>query len=203
MADDRGATVTREQDRPVKRRDAADDDAALVTAARHDRQQFARLYERYADRVYRYALARTGNEAAADDLTGDVMLAALEGLARFDPARGSFAGWLFGIAARQVGERGRQQGRLGRAVGRMRAQLPEDDALEQLVRREDARLVRRLLARLPDADRELLLLRYCAGLNSREIADALGISHGAARMRLSRILDRLAEDLREQEKGRR
>jgi RNA polymerase sigma-70 factor (ECF subfamily) len=185
--------------RQVMAADARDDDAALVAAARRDRRQFARLYERYADRVYRYALARTGDEAAADDLAGDVMLAALEGIGRFDPARGSFAGWLFGIAARQVGERARQRGKLHRAIERVRPQLPDDDALELLVRREDARQVRALLARLSAADRELLLLRYSAGLNSREIADALGISHGAARMRLSRILARLADDLGKQD----
>jgi RNA polymerase sigma-70 factor (ECF subfamily) len=174
---------------------ARDDDAPLVAAARRDRRQFARLYERYADRVYRYALARTGNEATADDVAGDVMLAALEGIGRFDPARGSFAGWLFGIAARQLGERARQPGRLRGVIDRARQQLPDDDALEQLVRREDALLARTLLARLSTADRELVLLRYSAGLDSREIADALDISHGAARMRLSRVLSRLAEDL--------
>jgi RNA polymerase sigma-70 factor (ECF subfamily) len=196
VADDFSPTLARERSGAG---DARDDDAALAAAARRDRRQFARLYERYADRVYRYALARTGNEATADDLTGDVMLAVLEGIGRFDPARGTFAGWLFGIAARQIGERVGQHGRLRRAIDRARPPFPADDALESSVRREDARQVRGLLERLPAADRELMLLRYSAGLNSREIADALGISHGAAHMRLSRILKRLAGDLGKQD----
>lgn len=175
------------------------DDAALVAAAQRDRQAFAQLYERYADRLFRYALARTGSPAVADDIVSDTMLAALEGIARFDPSQGSVAGWLFAIAARKLADRGRQQGRLRRAISRLWTTTPpdiDDDTLEIVVRSDDARLVRQLLGRLAAADREIVLLRYSAGLNAAEIADTLGITHGAARMRLSRAIDRLSSDLR-------
>ena len=174
----------------------ASDDAALVAAACRDRREFAGLYERYADRLYRYALARTGSEAAADDIVSETMVAALEGIARFDPARGSFAGWLFAIAARKLADRGRRQGRVQRLVGRLRgAEAVHEDALDTIIRGEDAATVRRLLAGLSARDRELVLLRYSAGLNSSEIAEALGMSSGAARVRLMRVLQRLAADL--------
>lgn len=177
----------------------AGDDATLVAAAQRDRQSFAQLYERYADRLYRYALARTGSPAVADDIVSDTMLAALEGIAGFDPSQGSVAGWLFAIAARKLADRGRQQGRFRRAISRLWSTTPldiDDDTLEIVVRADDARLVRQLLGRLGEADREIVLLRYSAGLNAAEIADTLGITHGAARMRLSRALDRLSNDLR-------
>jgi RNA polymerase sigma factor (sigma-70 family) len=174
----------------------ASDDAALVAAARRDRREFAHLYERYADRLYRYALARIGSEIAADDIVSETMVAALEGLARFDPSKGSFAGWLFAIAARKLADRGRRQGRLQRLVGRLRGgEDNHEDALETVIRGEDAATVRRLLATLSDRDRQLVLLRYSAGLNSTEIAEALGISSGAARVRLMRVLQRLAAEL--------
>jgi RNA polymerase sigma-70 factor (ECF subfamily) len=173
----------------------ASDDAALVAAARRDRREFAHLYERYADRLYRYALARTGSETAADDIVSETMVAALESLARFDPTKGSFAGWLFAIAARKLADRGRQRGRLQRLVGRLRGEGTQEDALETVIRGEDAATVRRLLAGLSAKDRELVLLRYSAGLNSTEIAEALGISSGAARVRLMRVLQRLAAEL--------
>jgi RNA polymerase sigma-70 factor, ECF subfamily len=173
---------------------AATDDVALVLAARLNRYEFAQLYERYADRVFRYARVRVGSASAADDIVAETMLAALEGLERFDPERGTFAGWLFGIAARQIGARQRRQGRFRLLLTRIWSPEQEDDALDAVIRREDARLVRALLARLSTADRELVLLRYSAGLNSIEIADVLGISHGAARMRLSRTLHRLASE---------
>jgi RNA polymerase sigma-70 factor (ECF subfamily) len=173
----------------------ASDDAALVAAARRDRREFSHLYERYADRLYRYALARTGSETAADDIVSETMVAALESLARFDPTKGSFAGWLFAIAARKLADRGRRQGRLQRLVGRLRGEGTQEDALETVIRGEDAATVRRLLAGLSAKDRELVLLRYSAGLNSTEIAEALGISSGAARVRLMRVLQRLAAEL--------
>ena len=190
---------------PVARTDAgarhgaAGDDAALVVAAQRDRQEFASIYERYADRLFRYALARTGSPAIADDVVSDTMLAALEGISDFDPGQGSLAGWLFAIATRRIADRGRQLGRFRRALARVWTTLPpelDDDLLEVVVRTEDARLVRQLLGRLSGADRELVLLRYSAGLNAAEIADVLDISHGAARMRLSRALDRMSNDLR-------
>lgn len=177
-------------------RERASDDAALVAAARRDRREFAGLYERYVDRLYRYALARTGSETVADDIVSETMVAALEGLARFDPTRGSFAGWLFAIAARKLADRGRRQGRVQRLVGRLRgAESSHEDTLETVIRGEEAATVRRLLARLSSRDRELVLLRYSAGLNSSEIAEALGMSSGAARVRLMRVLQRLAAEL--------
>ncbi len=87
------------------------DDAALVAMALVDRAAFGHLYTRYADRLYWYALGRTGSDAVADDVVLDTMMAALEGLRRFDPTRGSFAGWLFTIAARRIADRDRSHRR--------------------------------------------------------------------------------------------
>jgi DNA-directed RNA polymerase specialized sigma24 family protein len=66
-------------------------DEALAVAARGNARHFELLYRRYADRIYAYALSRTGLPELADDLVGDPMLAALENLYRFDSKRGSSA----------------------------------------------------------------------------------------------------------------
>lgn len=176
------------------------DDAALITAALRDRAQFAAIYERYADRLFRYARLRTGSAADADDIVSLTMLTALEELARFDSSRGSFAGWLFAIAGRRITDQQRQRGRRSRLLARLRGPEPlGDDALDRLVRLDDAQQVRQLLNQTSDGERELLALRYSAGLSSAEIGDALGISAGAARVRLSRLLKRLAVDLTEED----
>jgi RNA polymerase sigma factor (sigma-70 family) len=63
------------------------------------------------------------------------------------------------------------------------------------VRGDDAGRVRDLIQRLPERDRELILLRYGAELNSTEIGAVLGMNAGAVRVRLMRIVQRLADEL--------
>jgi RNA polymerase sigma-70 factor (ECF subfamily) len=185
---------------------SASSDDSLVAAAQVDVRAFAQLYERYADQVFRYTLARTGSRATADDLTSDTFVAALERLDQFDPIQGSFSGWLFVIASRRIADHYRRRKRFwhlitGRSfMARHDDDLhdAEEDALETVVRRDEAEQVRAALARLPAGEREVVLLRYSAGLNSADVAVALGISHSAARQRLSRALRRLEIDLRDE-----
>ncbi len=171
-------------------------DDALVVAARRDRRAFTPLYERYASRVYRYALAKTGSEDIAEDVLSATMLDVMERLDRFDPERGTFATWLFTIAARRIADQHRAQGRLRGLVQRLwKPDVPDDDALTSTIRRDDATHLRHSLARLPNRDRELVLLRYHAELTSAEIGQALDMSPANVRVRLMRVLRRLADDL--------
>ena len=172
-------------------------DETLVLAARRDARASARLYERCADSLYRYALARSGSPAVADDVVSETFVAVLETLERFDPLRGSFAAWLFTIAGRRLADHARRERRFWRAITRRWAPpaLIEDDLLDTLVRREDAARLRAALERLPEDERELLLLRYAAGLTSAQIGELRGLSAGATRMRLGRLRERLALDL--------
>jgi RNA polymerase sigma-70 factor (ECF subfamily) len=206
-ADQAARAVASERQRSPRRvaqltdADAADcaepSDATLALAARHDARAIARLYERYADPLYRYALARSASAAVADDVVSETFVAVLETLERFDPLRGSFAAWLFTIAGRRLADHARRERRFWRAISRRWAPLAlaEDDTLETLVRREDAARLRAALAQLPDDERELLLLRYAAGLTSAQIGELRGLSPGATRMRLGRQRERLALDL--------
>ena len=177
--------------------EAPDED--LVMAARRDRQAFSPLYERYAPRVYRYARARTGSDTIAEDVLSETMLGALEALDRYDARRGSFASWLFTIATRRIIDRQRRDSRFRQLLER--AWEPpgaEDDTLTTLVRGDDARRLRGSLTALPDRDRDLILLRYSAELTSAEIGAVVGMSAGAVRIKLMRLLDQLANDLGEE-----
>ncbi len=78
----------------------ADEEAALVAAARRDPQAFAPLYHRYFDPVYRYCYRRLGGPEAAADATSQVFAKALAALPRYRD--GSFRSWLFAIAHNTV-----------------------------------------------------------------------------------------------------
>jgi RNA polymerase sigma-70 factor (ECF subfamily) len=172
----------------------SDEDLAL--AALHDARRFETLYERYADRLYRYALSRTGSPEAAADIVSATMLAALEGLARFDPAKGSFSAWLFTIAGRRIADRRRAYHRFRRFLTTRRLSAPsEDSPLDLIDRNEDRIAVRAAVERLSDNHREVILLRYIAELHIAEIAAALGISEAAVKMRLNRAMKHLADAL--------
>lgn len=170
-------------------------DADLVVLARHNRSDFAQLYLRYADGIYRFALERTRSAALADDILSETMLAAMEALDQFDPERGRFASWLFTIARNRITTQQRYHRRAWRRLTQLRLPPAEDDPPDLVIRREEAARVRSALAQLSGSDQELLLLRYGGGLTSPEIGDVLGVSNGAVRARLSRALRRLAAEL--------
>lgn len=168
----------------------------LVAASLRDPDAFETLYERYADRLYRYALARTRSSEVAEDIAGDTLTAVIEQLTTFDPRRGSFAAWLFTIANRRVIDHYRQQQHLRKALDRQQHEPQHaPDTLDTIVSQDEAARLYAALETLPEAERELVLLRYSAGLNSREIAEVLGIAGGAVRMRLSRARQQLAAQL--------
>ncbi|HYI16422.1 MAG TPA: sigma-70 family RNA polymerase sigma factor, partial [Thermomicrobiales bacterium] len=63
------------------------------------------------------------------------------------------------------------------------------------IRAEDQEHIRLAVQRLPKRQREIVLLRYVAELSFRDVARVLGVSEGAARMRVNRALRRLAEEM--------
>ena len=176
---------------PVAADDAGDggaDDAALVARARADRREFAALYRRYADSVYRFCYRRLGSHEAAEDATSQVFTRAFVAFPRFRD--GSFRAWLFTIAHRAVADHYRAErptAPLATASDRADAAAsPEEAACAA----ETGRVIRTLLARLPPDQRRTLELRL-AGLTDAEIARVLGRSHGAVRTSQYRALLRL------------
>jgi RNA polymerase sigma factor (sigma-70 family) len=136
------------------------------------------------------------------DLTADVFLAVIDSAHSFRPSRGEPVAWLFGIARNVVSADLRQSARELGANGRipMGRVLVEADDVARLHERIDAEgEARRLHAAmdgLSEGERAVLELIALDGLSAREAADALGISHIAARVRLHRARRLLQNRLR-------
>lgn len=169
---------------------AAAPDAALVAAARADRQAFALLYRRYVDPVYRYCHRRLGGKEAAEDATSLVFARALASLPSYRDSAGTVRGWLFGIAHHAVVDAlraRRPEAPLPTAAETIDpAPTPEDLALAA----EAQRSLRDLLTRLSPDQRDVIEL-HLAGLTGPEVATALGRSHDAVRAIQSRAVARL------------
>src|SRR3990170_3613503 len=71
----------------------------LIEASQRDRNSFGQLYERYFHRVYAFAITRTRDRAAAEDVTAETFRRALQNLSHFQWRRGPFSPWLLRIAA--------------------------------------------------------------------------------------------------------
>ena len=175
------------------------EEAELVAAARGgSRPAFEELVRQtYADT---YSLARriTGNEEDARDVVQEVYLRAFKGLKKF---RGDaqLSTWLYRITANCAATHMRKRGRNQHVDLDDLRQVADDRPEIDPSARADASMLRQrvdeALAELPEGLREVVVLRDVYDMPHEEIAEALGISEGAAKVRLHRARQRLRERL--------
>lgn len=137
------------------------------------------LFRRHHVAVFRYLLRRTGERAVAEELMQETFVRVVRN-ARGYEERGRERAWLFGIAYALVANWARGRTRRPTAVlDEPRVAADPTDAAAGL-------LLERVLAALPEADRDVLLLRELGGLDYAEIAETVGSTVAAVRSRLHR-----------------
>ncbi len=155
------------------------DEAALITKARSDPDAFARLYDRTAPEVYRFAYSLTREHARAEDVTSETYRRALSQLDRYTDQGRPFAAWLFTIARNLVRDHARKA---GRELPLLDHDRPDDSMPgEGLLRHERRVAVRRALQRLPEVQRRVMVLRYGRELSCAEVAVELGRTEAAVK----------------------
>jgi RNA polymerase sigma-70 factor, ECF subfamily len=171
------------------------DDEALALAARTDSAAFAKLYERQFDRVFRYVRSRVPDDDTAEDLTAVTFERALGAIGRYRHQGAGIAAWLLRIARNATIDAARRDRRprsldmLPEMAHPLAPGSPEDTAIAG----DRLRRLATLVARLPDAQREALALRYGGGLTGREISAVIGRSESATKKLLARALQALRE----------
>jgi RNA polymerase sigma-70 factor (ECF subfamily) len=169
-------------------------DDRLAIEARTDAEAFAPLYERHLQRVYRYLRARGANEDDAAELAALTFERALTHIDRYQPGGPGFAPWLLRIARNAFVDSVRRQSHgeldLNAAAGLM---APGQSPEEAVIAAEESRWIASLVARLPEAQRDALALRFAGGLTSREIAQVIGKSEAATKKLLTRSIVTLKE----------
>ncbi len=156
---------------------------------------FVAQVEEHGPDIHAYLSRRTVG-GVADDLLGDVWVAAYGGRSGYDPERGTPRAWLYGVARHVLhGYYRKQRLRVGRFLGIDRS---TDETAAVDARLDAAALgpaLRAGLRELPDVERELLLLVAWENLTPTEAAQVLGIPPGTARSRLHRARTRMDERL--------
>ncbi|MHC5261576.1 RNA polymerase sigma factor [Streptomyces sp. UC4497] len=176
-----------------------DSDARAIDRSRDEPEQFAVLFDRYADAVHRYAARRLGPEAA-EDLTAETFTTAFKQRHRYDLTRPDARPWLFGIATNLIGRHRRSEARRFKAMARLPEPVEhEEPVADRAVSRAGARGLRRdlaaALAGLSARQRDVVLLVAWADLGYEEAAEALGVPVGTVRSRLHRARSTLREAL--------
>lgn len=177
---------------------AAPDPALVGRATRRDPEAVAALLTQVHPGVVRYCRARLGRiggaYATADDVAQEVCLAVLRALPTYRDQGRPFTAFLYAIAAHKVADAQRAAIR-DSAVPAADVLLEQPDAApgpEQWAVSSDlARRLSALLDRLPELQREIILLRVAVGLSADEVGAVVGMSAPAVRVAQSRALARL------------
>lgn len=183
----------------LSERTAAADAALAARLALGDAGALDPLYRRYRGPIYRFSLLWSGSSAIAADVTQDVFVHLLTRATAFDPARGLLLPWLLGIARNFVRKRtGTAQ---GSADGECDVNDLEDPGAQggnpEIVvsARRDAESLRRAIAALPPAYRDVLVLVELTERSYAETAAICGLELNTVRSRLFRARQWLARRL--------
>lgn len=174
------------------------DEEALIKQALTDQQAFGQLYRQYVDRVYRYLYSRIGNQADAEDITAQVFLEVWKDLRRYRSST-SFSAWLFTIVRRRCVDFYRRNKKDFSLEQKGEIPFPASDLLTSLINDEQLKKLTRLISSLQDDDRELIYLRYSAGLQFSEISKLLGKKESTVKMAVYRLVDQLKKGMEDRD----
>lgn len=149
----------------------------LKQVAHGDDEAFRHLFDRFADRVCRYAYTVLRNRHLAEEVAQETMIAVWNGAAKY-AGRSRVSTWIFGIARNQAYSLIRKEARTEQVPP---PALIEPDPAPQIVQREH---VMKALDRLPHDQREVVFLTFYEGLSYKEIAAIQGIPEGTVKSRM-------------------
>jgi RNA polymerase sigma-70 factor, ECF subfamily len=153
---------------------------------------FEALYRAARDDVYGYVATLLRDRSAAEDVTAAAFERAYRKQRTYKASRGTERAWLFGIARNAALDELRRRKRAA-ALAADPADVdaaPPEDVAEAALRRAAVRVA---LARIDARDRELIALKFHAGLDNSEIAAVLGVSVTNAGTQLHRAMTKLRE----------
>jgi RNA polymerase sigma factor (sigma-70 family) len=168
-------------------------DAEVLRRSLAEPACFATLYERHVGPVHAFLQRRVGSEAA-EDLAAEAFVRAFRGRAKYGVQHDTALPWLLGIATNLVGDHRRAERRRLAAMERLVVADDDRGGHETGPAMLSPGLVK-ALRRLPNRDRDALLLVTWGELSYEETARALDVPVGTVRSRIARARKQLAENI--------
>ena len=160
-------------------------DAELIEYLRTGHQEALRLlYKRYSGLVYTTALKMLNSASEAEELTQEVFLTFWK-QEKFDPNRAALSTYLCVVtrsrSLNRIRQRGSQQRFLEKLQAMPPAELTASTPLENASLEEQQRTLKRVLAQLPDRQRQILEMNFYQGVSQSSIAQQLDLPLGTVK----------------------
>jgi RNA polymerase sigma-70 factor, ECF subfamily len=177
--------------------DTSDLKLQVRRAARGDETAAAVLFDAYYGRVFRYAYGRLGNQNDAEDVAAETFARVVRDLGKFSWKGAGFEAWLFRIASNLVVDRTREAGRemVDDTLVAEREPAASDSPETEVIRKEIAADLGALLDALVPEQREVLLLRFAADLDTPDVARVMEKNTNAIRQLQFRALQKIREKM--------
>lgn len=181
----------------------------LVEEARSSPEAFSQLYEQYYSRIFNYALRRTSNIYAAQDITSETFYKVLKYLWQFKWRNISFSSWVYKIATNEIRNYYRKQKNRASSLDKLMEEdgynpvyldTPESElmkTLEILQQHQDFLECQKKISELPVKYQEVLVLRYFEQKQANEIGIILGKPEGTVKSLIYRGLEKLRKSFEE------
>jgi RNA polymerase sigma-70 factor (ECF subfamily) len=156
-------------------------DRLVAEAKAGDVEAFAAIFDAYAGPVHRFIASRVNRPSDAEDLTQLVFVKALEALPRYEARGIPFGGWLFRLARNAIIDQARTRKDHLPLVAALTRETEEAGPEARAALRDDLDRVAAALRDLTEDQREVIELRFFAGLSVLETAIAMGRQEGTIR----------------------
>ncbi len=162
-------------------------------------EEFARYYDEFMPKIYRYVFYRVRNQQQAEDITSETFEKAATKYREFDSRKASFSTWIFTIAHNTVIDNYKKIQKMHQKPLEEAAELMSQDPgpEEALENYEEKKRLIECVGMLPEREQEIIRLKFGARLNNRQISKLLGLSESNVGTILGRSIGKLRLNIRE------
>jgi RNA polymerase sigma-70 factor (ECF subfamily) len=178
---------------------ACDDAALMKLVESGDADAFGEIYDRYSARAYRVARSICRDHGRAEDAVQEAFASVWRSRAAYLPVRGTVAAWLLSVVRyRAIDVIRRDANHTKYRAGEdmlLASRESDEDMADGVLDRADTVRLHALLQRLPDVQREVIVLAYYGELSHAEIAAELDLPAGTVKGRMRLGLQKLRADI--------